>query len=128
MQTGIVQALLAALLFGASTPLAKALTGAASPLVLAGLLYLGSGLGLCGWRALRRAGAEAPLARADAPWLAGAVLAGGIAGPALLLWGSPACRPPVPRCCSISKACSPRSSPGWYSASRSMPGSHWAWG
>jgi len=87
MQTGIVQALLAALLFGASTPLAKALTGTASPLVLAGLLYLGSGLGLCGWRALRRAGAEAPLARADAPWLAGAVLAGGIAGPALLLWG-----------------------------------------
>ena len=39
-------ALAAALLFGASTPLAKVLTGDISPLLLAGLLYLGSGLGL----------------------------------------------------------------------------------
>ena len=84
---GIGQALLAAVLFGASTPLAKALTGAASPLVLAGLLYLGSGLGLLGWRALRRSGGEAPIARADWPWLAGAVLAGGMLGPVLLLSG-----------------------------------------
>lgn len=39
-------ALGAAVLFGASTPLAKSLTGAISPLLLAGLLYLGSGVGL----------------------------------------------------------------------------------
>lgn len=39
-------ALVAALLFGASTPLAKLLVGGTSPLLLAGLLYLGSGLGL----------------------------------------------------------------------------------
>lgn len=84
---GIGQALLAALLFGASTPLAKALTGTASPLVLAGLLYLGSGLGLLGWRALRRAGAGMPIAGADWPWLAGAVIAGGVIGPVLLLSG-----------------------------------------
>ncbi len=88
MQAGITQALLAAVLFGASTPLAKSLVGATSPLILAGLLYLGSGLGLIGWRALRRGPAsEAPLARADLPWLAGAVLAGGVIGPALLMWG-----------------------------------------
>src|SRR3954468_10612746 len=39
-------ALAAALLFGASTPLAKLLVGSTPPLLLAGLLYLGSGLGL----------------------------------------------------------------------------------
>jgi hypothetical protein len=39
-------ALAAALLFGASTPLAKVLVGNVPPLLLAGLLYLGSGLGL----------------------------------------------------------------------------------
>jgi hypothetical protein len=43
MNPAILQALLAALLFGASTPLAKLLTGEVSPLLLAGLLYLGSG-------------------------------------------------------------------------------------
>ncbi len=47
-------ALLAALLFGASTPLAKALTGSVSPLLLAGLLYLGSGIGLALVLAIRR--------------------------------------------------------------------------
>lgn len=88
MQTGIHQALLAAVLFGASTPLAKSLAGSASPLILAGLLYLGSGLGLFVWRVLwRNTSSEAPLTRPDWPWLAGAVLAGGVAGPALLMWG-----------------------------------------
>ncbi|PZP59589.1 MAG: EamA family transporter, partial [Azospira oryzae] len=81
MHTGISQALLAAVLFGASTPLAKALVGVTSPLILAGLLYLGSGLGLFAWRALRQRSAgplsEAPLVRPDLPWLAGAVVAGG---------------------------------------------------
>ena len=39
-------ALLAAALFGASTPLSKLLVGEVPPVLLAGLLYLGSGIGL----------------------------------------------------------------------------------
>lgn len=41
-----IPALGAALLFGASTPLATLLVGDVPALLLAGLLYLGSGLGL----------------------------------------------------------------------------------
>ena len=44
--SGVHYAILAALLFGASTPLAKELLGATNPLLLAGLLYCGSGAGL----------------------------------------------------------------------------------
>ena len=89
---GIGPALLAALLFGASTPLAKLLVADIAPVLLAGLLYAGSGLGLGAWlllRALRpRAGdAEAPLQRQDWPALAGAVLFGGVLGPVLLMLG-----------------------------------------
>lgn len=85
-------ALASAALFGASTPLAKLLLGATDPQLLAGLLYLGSGLGLAALRPLllRRPGgapAEAALGRRDWPWLAGAILAGGVLSPALLLWG-----------------------------------------
>lgn len=44
---GAPLAIASAALFGASTPLAKALLGGgASPWLLAGLLYLGSGVGL----------------------------------------------------------------------------------
>ena len=43
---GIGMALAAALLFGASAPLAKLLLEQTSPQLLAGLLYLGSGIGL----------------------------------------------------------------------------------
>jgi drug/metabolite transporter (DMT)-like permease len=82
---GIAAALGAALLFGASTPLAKLLLGDASPWLLAGLLYLGSGLGL-GAVALLRRSAWPRLARAEALALAGAIAAGGIAGPVLLMW------------------------------------------
>lgn len=90
---GIVYALLAAALFGASTPFAKVLVGQVAPVMLAGLLYLGSGLGLLacfGARAaVRPSGQEKPAAlrRADLPWLAGAIAAGGIAGPVLLMAG-----------------------------------------
>jgi drug/metabolite transporter (DMT)-like permease len=85
-------ALLAAALFGASTPLAKLLLQDASPLLLAGLLYLGSGSGLLVIRTVRRAlvnepPVEARLAAADFGWLAAAVVAGGICAPVLLLWG-----------------------------------------
>ena len=46
---GIIYALVAAALFGASTPLAKLLLGELPPVALAGLLYLGSGFGLSAW-------------------------------------------------------------------------------
>lgn len=84
-------ALASALLFGASTPFAKLLLGGAGPQVLAGLLYLGSGLGLAGVlvgrRLLGRPAAESPLRRADLPWLAAVVLTGGVAAPLLLMIG-----------------------------------------
>jgi drug/metabolite transporter (DMT)-like permease len=81
-----------ALLFGASTPFAKLLLGAgASPWLLAALLYLGSGIGLAALAAMRALARvprrEAALTRADIPWLALIVLAGGIAGPVLLMIG-----------------------------------------
>ncbi|MBN8475491.1 DMT family transporter [Sulfuritalea sp.] len=83
---GIAAALGAALLFGAGTPLAKWLLDAVSPWLLAGLLYLGSGLGLTLYRALRRAPAVR-LAPGDALWFGGAILAGGIVGPVLVMVG-----------------------------------------
>jgi drug/metabolite transporter (DMT)-like permease len=86
MRTGVYCALAGALLFGASTPVAKLLMGELAPILLAGLLYAGSGAGLTVWLLVRRARALA-LPRADYPWLAGAVLAGGIIGPVLLMLG-----------------------------------------
>ncbi len=89
---GAPMALASAALFGMSTPLAKLLLGAGvDPWLLAGLLYLGSGAGL-GVALLVRAGlgvrpAEAPLARGDLGWMALVVLAGGVAGPVLLMVG-----------------------------------------
>ena len=84
-------ALLAALLFGVTTPAAKTLLSVADPWLLAGLLYLGSGLGLgvarIAMRALGRTSREAPLRRADVPWLAGAIACGGGIGPGLLMLG-----------------------------------------
>ncbi len=84
-------ALAAAALFGLSTPLAKLLLGDVSPLLLAGLLYLGSGLGLTILfmvrRAINKSSGEADLAAADFPWLAGTVFFGGMLGPVLLLYG-----------------------------------------
>ena len=79
----------AAVLFGASTPVAKLLLGETSPLLLAGLLYTGAGLGLLCLRALRPGSAapEARLRRADLPTLAGVIAAGGILGPVLLMLG-----------------------------------------
>ena len=90
---GPLLALAAAALFGASTPAAKPLLGVIDPFVLAGLLDLGSGLGLGSWwllaRARRRAdeSSEAPLGRRDVPWLAAAIASGGVAAPLLLMWG-----------------------------------------
>ncbi|HHW13845.1 MAG TPA: EamA family transporter [Firmicutes bacterium] len=89
MLTPRLSALLAAALFGASTPLAKLLLGRVDPVPLAALLYLGSGLGLLALRALwpGLVFGEAPLRRNDWPWLVGAILAGGVAAPISLLYG-----------------------------------------
>ena len=86
MRNGICATLLAAMLFGAGTPLAKLLLGQISPWLLAALLYLGSGIGL--WLVRRvRGSASVTLARHELPWLLGAVVAGGMLGPLLLMLG-----------------------------------------
>src|SRR6266851_1148915 len=89
--SGPLLALGSALLFGASTPIAKLLLGVTDPLLLAGLLYLGSGIGLALATAVGRSlgvvRPEAPLRARDLPWLGAIVLFGGILGPALLMSG-----------------------------------------
>ena len=85
-QPGVPAALGAALLFGAGTPLAKWLLDAVSPWLLAGLLYLGSGIGLTLYRRVIHA-PVVRLPRNEVPWFAGAILTGGIVGPVLLLIG-----------------------------------------
>src|SRR5437660_6907290 len=86
---GIAYALVGAALFGASTPIAKLLVGEIGPVMLAGLLYAGSGVGLGLWLAVRgsiwRAAERPRFAPGDYKWLAGAVISGGIIGPALLM-------------------------------------------
>jgi drug/metabolite transporter (DMT)-like permease len=86
MNRGIAFALSSALLFGASAPLAKLLLGQMGPWLLAGLLYLGSGLGLALLRPLLPV-QGAGFSRADWMWLALAVAAGGVAGPVLMMVG-----------------------------------------
>jgi len=88
---GVPFALISALLFGASTPFAKLLLGDVNPWLLAGLLYLGSGLGLglvsVVGNALGLRRAEASLVRGDLAWLALIVFFGGMLGPVLLMLG-----------------------------------------
>lgn len=89
MSPAILIALGSAILFGLSTPVAKLLLGETNPWMLAGLLYGGAGVGLLVVYVAGHArnNGEARLARADLPWLAGAVSSGGIIGPVLLLFG-----------------------------------------
>lgn len=84
--SSVRQALWAALLFGAATPISKFLLASVDPWLLAGLLYLGSGVGLGVYRLARRLPATRP-DRADLVWLAGAILSGGVVAPVLLLFG-----------------------------------------
>ena len=83
---GVLAALGAALLFAAATPLSKWLLEEVSPWLLAGLLYLGSGIGwtLYGW--LRRV-PRVRLQPREWGWLGGAILAGGVIAPVLLMSG-----------------------------------------
>ena len=88
MNASVGFALGAAALFGLSTPLAKMLLGSVSPVMLGGLLYLGSGIGLLTLRIVRDRGWEpSGLTRSEWPWLAGAIAFGGILGPVALLLG-----------------------------------------
>ncbi len=89
---GAPLAIASAVLFGASTPFAKLLLGqGVGPWLLAGVLYLGSGVGLAvvrlGARLAGRPPTEAQLRRADIPWFALVILSGGVAGPVLLMLG-----------------------------------------
>ncbi len=88
---GVPLALASAILFGASAPFAKLLLGSTDPQLLAGLLYLGAGVGLAISQVARSLlGAEvseAPLRRADLPWLTAIVAFGGVIGPLLLMLG-----------------------------------------
>lgn len=90
---GVLSALTAAALFGASTPIAKTLVGGIQPVLLAGLLYAGSGLGLAFGLVLRRLTRRetAPAFEwprgSDIGWLAAAILFGGVLGPVLLMQG-----------------------------------------
>lgn len=92
LASGIGLAIMSALLFGASTPFAKLVLGnGVNPWLLASLLYLGSGAGLAlvhlAQKGIGRGEAEAPLVRADLPWLALVILCGGAIAPVLLMAG-----------------------------------------
>lgn len=82
----LVACLLAAALFGASSPAAKALLSSLSPLTLAGLLYLGAALGVLPF-SLRGGSRSARRGKKNLARLAGVVLFGGVLGPLLLLVG-----------------------------------------
>lgn len=86
MHPGIWAALTSAVLFGVSTPLAKVLLGGLSPWMLAGLLYVGSGLALAGWRLVRGHRGQR-IVRSELTSLIGAIGFGGILAPVLLLVG-----------------------------------------
>src|SRR5258706_2781439 len=84
----ILQALLAAIFFGASAPIAKLLLGDIAPIFLAAFLYIGSGTGISLVKLTQRMRSkevEAGIKRADIKWLAGAIISGGIIAPIVLM-------------------------------------------
>jgi drug/metabolite transporter (DMT)-like permease len=92
MRLGIICALASAILFGLGTPLAKILVGSVAPLMLAGLLYAGSGAGLtlvvaARRRRSRRAWSIGMPRRGELAWLAAAILFGGVLAPVALMHG-----------------------------------------
>ena len=90
-RTAVLYALISAALFGVSTPAAKLLVGSIHPVTLAGLLYCGAGIGVAGLRrvvpSVVLGAPETAISRAELPWLAAAIGAGGILGPLLLMFG-----------------------------------------
>ncbi|MEO8804302.1 MAG: EamA family transporter [Rudaea sp.] len=84
----IAAAIAAALLFGASTPIVKQLLRDTPPILLAGLLYLGSGIGLGLIRTVRDRGWQVPaMTPKEWLWLLLAIGFGGVLGPVALLLG-----------------------------------------
>lgn len=84
----ILQALLAALFFGASAPVSKLLLGDVPPVLMAAFLYLGSGTGISFIKLFQRLASnqkEAGIKAPDVKWLAGAIISGGILAPIVLM-------------------------------------------
>lgn len=84
----ILQALLAALFFGASAPISKLLLGEVPPVLMAAFLYLGSGTGITLakiYQSMASPQKEAGIRRPDVGWLAGAIISGGILAPIILM-------------------------------------------
>lgn len=88
---GVPLALGSAILFGATAPLSKILLGEIDPQLLAGILYLGAGIGLSAFHLARRLigvpAPEASLKTTDALWLAAVIFFGGVLGPVLFMQG-----------------------------------------
>jgi drug/metabolite transporter (DMT)-like permease len=88
LSTATLAALGAAILFGGSTPFAKQLVCNISPVLLAGLLYLGSGIGLICVRCIKDRGWQpSGLLKNERLWLICAIGFGGIIAPILLMLG-----------------------------------------
>jgi drug/metabolite transporter (DMT)-like permease len=83
---GVLAAFLAAALFGAGTPLAKALVVTVDPWLLAGLLYAGSGIALTVARVIRPV-PRGTLTKSERGYLLGAIVTGGLVAPVLLMRG-----------------------------------------
>jgi drug/metabolite transporter (DMT)-like permease len=88
LEGGVLAALASAVLFGVTTPIAKQLLTGSQPLLIAGLLYLGSGAGVSALRLAQDRGWSATgLAGSDWAWLAVSTAVGGVIAPALLMTG-----------------------------------------
>jgi drug/metabolite transporter (DMT)-like permease len=90
MKKPVLQALLAALLYGLNAPFAKLLLGSIPPMLMAALLYLGAGIGMTAVFFVRskRAGAarEARIVKKDLLWIALIILLD-VAAPFFMMWG-----------------------------------------
>ncbi|OHB60680.1 MAG: multidrug DMT transporter [Planctomycetes bacterium GWF2_42_9] len=84
----ILQAILASIFFAVGIPASKMLLDKIEPVILASLLYLGSSIGLLFLKSIThlvKSNAQAGLSKSDLSWLTGAILAGGIAAPIVLM-------------------------------------------
>jgi len=90
----MAQAILAAILFGISAPVSKLILGYVEPIPMAAFLYLGSGIGLLLFRIIQRLNrnnkrVEAKIVKSDVKWIIGAIIAGGVFAPIVLMFSLP---------------------------------------